>query len=157
MFKKSLNGIFLSWPWAYIKHWYLTIFYCLENWNKCVCVVWLARWSLVSCHSVWKWLSMLVIAKQQLWRTFTCATFVTGILVMTFFLVLAWRLHVWPLVCVTREKHQFDDHLGFAEAFASSLETWWAARKQPACLCVLRKASSLESIRSCYWFLLSSF
>lgn len=87
-------------------------FYCLENWNKCVCVVWLARWSLVSCHSVWKWLSMRVIAKQQLWRTFTCATFVTGILVMTFFLVLVWTLQVWLLVCVIR-KHQSDNHWGF--------------------------------------------
>lgn len=77
------------------------------------------------------------VIKAAVLTDFTCcAMFVTGIGVMTFFLVLVWSLHVWPLVCVIR-KHQSDDHLGFAEAFEFSLAPWRATLQQPACLSVL--------------------
>lgn len=66
-----------------------------------MCLCCLIRLSLMSCHNIWKLLYRRVTAKQQLWltlcRTFTCcATFLSGIWVLTFSLVFVWKLHVWP-------------------------------------------------------------
>lgn len=63
--KISLNGVFLSWPWACLKHPYLTFYFTSWKFEINVCVVWLARWSLVSCHNVWKLLYTRVPAKQR--------------------------------------------------------------------------------------------
>lgn len=82
------NGVFINWPWACIKHQYLTFFYFLEIWNKCVCVVWLGRWSSVSYHKVWKLLYRTYIAKKagcdSCVGLSTCATFLLRIWVLTF-------------------------------------------------------------------------
>lgn len=145
----SIYTLALSMPKASV----CDIFYLLEIWNKCVCVVWLVRWSLVSCHMFENYCrGERVTAQPHSWLalcgTFTCATFVSGICIMTLLLVLVSELHVWPLVCVIR-KHQSDNHLGFAQAiYESFLQTCWANLKQPACISVIRKVSPLEGIIS---------
>lgn len=128
------------------------LFYLLEIWNKC-CVVWLVR-SLVSCHDVWKLPYRTVTAK----KVFMCySTFLPWIWVMTFFLILVWKLPARVCYWETPIWSSSGVCGGICE---SPWQAWCTDLKHTTCLSVIRRLLPVRAsdtqlmILSSFWLLL---